>query len=64
MNNEPNLILELTLEFSLEIIRYTEILEKEKKYNFANQLFVRVHQLVQMFMKRRVVKVGLISYTK
>ena len=39
MNNQPNLILELTLEFSLEIIRYTEILEKEKKYNFANQLF-------------------------
>jgi four helix bundle protein len=39
MNNAPNLILELTLEFSLEIIRYTENLESIRKYNLANQLF-------------------------
>jgi four helix bundle protein len=39
MADAPNLILELTLEFSLEIIKYTEELEKIKKFNLANQLF-------------------------
>jgi four helix bundle protein len=39
MNNAPNLIVDLTLEFSLEIIKYTELLEKRQKYNLANQLF-------------------------
>lgn len=39
MADTPNLILELTLEFSLEIIKYTELLEQRKKYNLANQLF-------------------------
>lgn len=39
MNNAPNLILELTVEFSLEIIKYTEVLEQNKRYNLANQLF-------------------------
>ncbi len=38
MADAPNLILELTLEFSLEIIKYTEELEKMKKFNLANQL--------------------------
>lgn len=39
MAEAPNLIIELTLEFSLEIIKYTEELEKIKKFNLANQLF-------------------------
>lgn len=39
MAETPNLILELTLEFSLKIIKYTEFLEQIKKYNLANQLF-------------------------
>lgn len=39
MADAPNLILELTLEFSLEVIKYTEELEKIKKFNLANQLF-------------------------
>jgi four helix bundle protein len=39
MADTPNLILELTLEFSLEIIKYTEDLEKLRKFNLANQLF-------------------------
>lgn len=39
MADAPNLILELTLEFSLEIIKYTEELEKVRKFNLANQLF-------------------------
>ena len=39
MSNAPNLIVELTLEFSLEIIKYTEVLEKDRKFNLSNQLF-------------------------
>lgn len=38
MADTPNLILALTLEFSLEIIRNTEELERIKKFNMANQL--------------------------
>lgn len=34
-----NLIVKLTFQFSLEIINFTENLEKLKKYNLANQLF-------------------------
>lgn len=39
MPDAPNLILELTPQFSLEIIRYTEVLEKNEKFNLANQRF-------------------------
>lgn len=35
----PNLIIDLSLEFALQIINYTELLQKEKKFNLANQLF-------------------------
>jgi four helix bundle protein len=38
MNPTNNLIVDLTLEFALDIITYTELLEKEKKYVVANQL--------------------------
>ena|SRR6218665_3365470 len=37
--NKPNLIVDLTFNFSLEIIKYTELLEGLKKYNLSNQLF-------------------------
>src|SRR2546423_1031897 len=36
---KENLILNLTFEFALEIIMYTELLETNKKFNMANQLF-------------------------
>jgi len=39
MESTPNLIVDLTLEFSLGVIKYTEILEKNRRYNLANQLF-------------------------
>ena len=39
MTDTPNLIVELTLEYSLEIINYTEELEEVRKFNMANQLF-------------------------
>ncbi|SDD59643.1 four helix bundle protein [Mucilaginibacter pineti] len=39
MSDRPNLILDLTFEFSLKIIGFTEKLEAQRKFNMANQLF-------------------------
>lgn len=36
---KDNLILELTFQFALAIISFTEELEASRKYNLANQLF-------------------------
>lgn len=38
MNNSDNLILNLTLDFALKIIAYSELLEENKKYVIARQL--------------------------
>ncbi len=37
-NKERNLIVELSFEFALKIIKYVELLEKERKYIIARQL--------------------------
>ena len=37
-NDKENLILKLTLEFALEIVEYSELLEEKKKYVIARQL--------------------------
>ena len=37
-NDKENLIVKLTLEFALEIIKYTEFLETHKKFIIAKQL--------------------------
>ena len=39
MSYSDNLIVDLSFQFSLGIIEYTEILESLKKYNLSNQLF-------------------------
>jgi four helix bundle protein len=39
MNTKSNLIVDLTFNFSLKIIDFTELLEAKRKYNMANQLF-------------------------
>src|SRR5438132_5790039 len=36
---KKNLIVELTFQFSLDLIAHTELLESKRKYNMANQLF-------------------------
>jgi four helix bundle protein len=36
---EDNLILKLSFEFAVKVIKYTEQLEAMRKYNMANQLF-------------------------
>ena len=37
-NKEKNLIVDLTFDFALKIIKYVELLEKERKYVMATQL--------------------------
>ncbi|RVU00088.1 four helix bundle protein [Mucilaginibacter limnophilus] len=39
MSTTPNLIVDLTFDFALKIIDYTELLESKRKFNMANQLF-------------------------
>lgn len=39
METKANLILDLTFEFSLKLIAFTEVLEERKRFNMANQLF-------------------------
>jgi four helix bundle protein len=39
MQPKDNVILNLTFQFSLEIIAFTEKLQMDKKFNLANQLF-------------------------
>jgi four helix bundle protein len=39
MSDRPNLIVDLTFNFSLQIISFTEQLEAQRKFNMANQLF-------------------------
>jgi hypothetical protein len=41
MNDKPNLIVDLTFNFSLKIIAFTEQLEATRKFNMANQLFLK-----------------------
>ena len=37
-NDKPNIIVDKTIDFSLLIIRYCEVLENQKKYIIARQL--------------------------
>jgi four helix bundle protein len=37
-NDQDNIIIKLTLEFALDIIEYTELLEEHKKFVVARQL--------------------------
>jgi len=37
--NKENLIVKLTFEFSVDVIKYTELLDELKKYNMSRQLF-------------------------
>ena len=36
---KENVILKLSFEFALEIVSYTRVLETQKQFNLANQLF-------------------------
>lgn len=36
---DDNLIVKLSFEFALEIIKYSEVLEERRKYNMSNQMW-------------------------
>jgi four helix bundle protein len=38
MENKENIIVKLTFQFALEIIKYSELLQEEKKFVISNQL--------------------------
>lgn len=38
-SDKQNLIVDLTFNFALKIIEFTELLEERRRYNMANQLF-------------------------
>jgi len=60
-NDKPNVIVDLTFEFSLKIIEFSELLESKRKFNLANQLFVLELQLAQMFGEHRMPRARLTS---
>jgi four helix bundle protein len=39
MSAKPNLIVDMTFEFSLKVMRFSELLESKRKFNMASQLF-------------------------
>jgi four helix bundle protein len=38
-NDKENLIVDLTFQFALDVIEFTELLEEKRRCNMANQLF-------------------------
>ena len=38
-NDKQNIIVEISFDFSLRIIQYTALLQEQKKFQLANQLF-------------------------
>ena len=58
---ERNIILEKSIQFSLDIIKYVEVLEQNKKYVIANQLLksgtsigANLHEAQQSESKKRL----------
>lgn len=39
MSTKPNLIVDMTFDFSLKVIHFSELLESKRKFNMASQLF-------------------------
>jgi hypothetical protein len=44
MSEKPNLIVDLTLNFSLKIIAFTEVLESQRKLTWLINYLEAVHQ--------------------
>ena len=59
-NDKENIIVEKTINFSLSIIKYCEVLEQVRKYVIANSYYDQLHQLGQMYLKHKTQKVKLI----
>jgi len=55
---KKNEILDLSIRFSLDIIKYTELLEISRKFVIANQLMKSGTSIELIFLKHRVLKAG------
>ena len=63
-NDKPNLIIEKSIEFSIKLIAYTEILEASRKYVLAKQLLRSGTAMVHAFLKRKTLRVNPTLFTK
>jgi hypothetical protein len=62
MKPTGNIILDITFQFSIEIIKYVEILESKRKFVIANQLLNQVLLLGLIARNLKMEKVKLISF--
>ena len=62
MNSQENVIMTKSFQFAIEIIRFCEELEKDRKFVIANQLLKVAPLLVLRFGKLRTPKVRLILF--
>lgn len=63
-NDKENIIVTKTINFSLEVVKYCEVLEQHRKYVIANQLLRSATSIGQMFLRGRMQQVKLISFIK
>ncbi len=63
-NDKQNVIVEKSVEFSLAVIKFTEVLEQERKYVIANSYCVQEPRLVQTSSRLRMQKAGQTSFIK
>jgi four helix bundle protein len=63
-NDKDNIIVNKVIEFSLSIIKYCEVLEKDRKYIIARQLFRSGTSIGVMYLNRKTPKAKLISFIK
>jgi len=61
---KDNEVLNLSFEFALQIIKYTEVLEILKRYNMANQLFKSGTSYMQISGRLKIQRVKQTSYIK
>ncbi len=61
-NKGKNVVVELTFDFALKIIKYAEKLEKDHKYVIARQLLKSGTGIAVNVGRCRMQKVNLISY--
>ena len=64
MEKKDNLIVTFTLQFALDIIVFTEILQQAKKFNLANQLFRSGTSIGANIREAQAVRVKMILFTK
>ncbi|WP_255364015.1 four helix bundle protein [Arachidicoccus ginsenosidimutans] len=63
-NDKENVIVEKTINFSLSIIKYCEVLEQDRKYVIAKQLLRSATSIGANVLKRKMQKVKMTSFIR